>query len=569
MSASSEMPAKLKELLPKSPRHYIRNFYQHPNDPTRKYDFYTNGGPPADDKPVEEEGDFLHYIADDEGPLVPQEWGDINVLLFGRGCLKTWSVTALQGWALDMFPNLEWIVTAPRDDQKDEVVEKFKQRVEESGLADERTKNAVRHQKFRAVAYDRETGERVPAYTHLKARSAWNEGDALRGLHGHGGTIDESQDVDEGTFSTFMEAIDQSVTENDFFPTIFVIGTPKMANTFFHKLWQMSDMKDWDQEATEWVRQSTPNEFMPQKMRNGVPYTTLLEFEGYSVRGWHIDQPNCPLHAQHRIEFKRQTYSKKKFQNEVMAEFYTPENDLLTNGDARQAFDADRRMRTNATGNAEKVVMGVDWGGGDGEDAASTVVTIAELWDDGHIYVDKIDVFRSSMSKADEREQIADYIDQYGVDVTVVDEGFGSANREALQDEYGFDSVYGCMYGNVKNTDEVKWNRFKTKKRFFTCNRTHMIESMVEDFKDGDITIPKQGLSFDTKNSLGATIIDQLTAPYTDRKETASGRNKLKVMSDRNDDIFHSFVYLWLAAKQLSTQRQITGLKTHKREGYE
>jgi hypothetical protein len=566
--ASSDPPDALKKVLPKSPRHYIRNFYQHPNDPTRKYDFYTNGGPPENVDGDEEAGEFLHYIADDDGPLVPQNWGDINVLLFARGCLKTWSVTALQGWALDMFPNLEWIVTAPRDDQKDEVVEKFKQRVEESGLADERVKNAVRHQKFQSVAYDRSTGEKVPAYTHLKSRSAWNEGDALRGLHGHGGTIDESQDVDEGTFSTFMEAIDQAIRENDFFPTIFVIGTPKMANTFFHKLWKMSDMKDWDNDTKEWVAQSTPNEFMPSRLREGVPYTTLLEFEGYSVKGWHVDQPNSPLHKDHRIEFKRETYSEKKFQNEVLAQFYTPENDLIANGDVWNAFDETHRLRKQPTGSQERVVMGVDWGGGEGEGAASTVVSIAEVLPDDSLLFDKIEVFDTDLSKKQERQRIDTYMDQYDVDVCVVDEGYGSANREALQDEYERENVYGCMYGNVKDKDDVKWNRFKSKKRFFTCNRTHMIESMVEDFKDEKMVIPQQGVSFDTSRSLGSMILDQLTAPYTDRKETSGGKKKLKVMSDRNDDIFHSFVYTWLAAEKISSTRSISSIKTHKRKGH-
>ncbi|MFL9708933.1 hypothetical protein, partial [Aeromonas veronii] len=75
------------------------------------------------------------------------------------------------------------------------------------------------------------------SYSELKARSAWGEGDGLRGLHSHIGVIDEFQDVDEGTFSVFLEAIDQQVPGFPYFPTIFVIGTPKMAGSFFNTIW--------------------------------------------------------------------------------------------------------------------------------------------------------------------------------------------------------------------------------------------------------------------------------------------------------------------------------------------
>jgi len=71
----------------------MRNAWQHPNDPTRGYDFYTDEGPPPEDPDErdedEEYGDFLHYLAHEDGPLKPENWGDIVILNFARGCLKT------------------------------------------------------------------------------------------------------------------------------------------------------------------------------------------------------------------------------------------------------------------------------------------------------------------------------------------------------------------------------------------------------------------------------------------------------------------------------------------------
>lgn len=566
------------------PRLYIRNMFNHPNDPTRSYDFYDDTG-----------DEFLYYIVDDDGPLNPHQWGDINVLLFARGCLKTWSCTSIAAWASDVFNSIEGTATAPRDDQRDEVVENFKKRVEESGLVNSRVKDNVGHQKFESEITD-ESGESITTYSSLKSRSAWGEGDALRGLHSQYGIIDESQDVDEGTFSTFMEAIDQSVPEVDYFPSIFVIGTPKMANSFFHKLWKMSDKKSWDSDAKEWVQQGDAEDFLPAEMRErrqeieeelddlrsaDGDYDELIEdleeeldsLEGYSVRGWHIDQYNCPLHKDSRINFKKETYSKQKFQNEVLAEFYSPENDLIVEGDVFSSFN--KNIGFHQADPEAKTVMGVDWGGGDSEGAAQTAITIMDWYDDDSFDVLNIKTLSSEMSDAEEVREIERLLHEYEVDECVVDEGYGDTNRAALQDgemtEYGSypDRVHGCRYGNVKNKDEIKWNRFKSEYRYFTCNRTYVIKEFVNDFKRGKFTLPREDLSFDTRHELGTQLLDQLTAPYSDRVETPNGKKKLRIQSDRNDDIFHSFVYAYLAATRVNIGDMEHRIITTNREGYE
>jgi len=531
----------------------------------------------------------------------PEQWGDINILLFARGSLKTWTTTTIASWGLDMYPSLEGAATAPVDDQRGEVIDRFKQKVEQSGMVDRRVKNNEGHQKFKNTAKDHETGQTYPAYSHLKSRSAWNEGDKLRGIHAHFGIIDESQDVDEGTFSTFLEAIDRSVPQVEYFPTIFVIGTPKMANTFFHRLWRMSDQKTWDAEEGEhgeWIQQQDADEFLPQSLRARKEELNekldeldgrdteeanrlrqeyqdeLDEMEGFSVRGWHIDQYNNPLHDTNSIAFKKETYSKRKFENEVLANFYTPENDLITNDDVFMAFDDDLRERSSRMWGDSTVVLGVDWGGGKGEGAASTVCTIAEQHPEtSELHIRHIDVFDSGLSSKEEREQIDAYMDAYDVDLGVVDEGYGDTDREELQDEYGWNeqnptgAIYGCWYGNVKDKEEVKWNRFENQKRFFTTSKTFVVKKMAEDFKNGEFVLPKEGLAFDTKHSKGTQIVEQLTAPYTDRKETSTGRTKIEVCSDRNDDIFDSFCYAWIAANMLTSNRTVREIGSTDRPG--
>lgn len=573
------MPQELRERVPHEPTLWARNFLRHPEDPTRAYDFYDA-----------EQEEFLHYLVDDSGPMNPENWGNVNVLLFARGCLKTFTCTTLLTWAIDCYPTIECAATAPRDDQRYEVVERFKQKVEQSGLDEKRSKNKLSYQQFKHTITD-ETGNKHTSYAELKSRSAWGEGDALRGIHGHIGVIDESQDVDEGTFSAFAtEAIDRSVPGVNYFPSIFVIGTPKMANTFFNKLWDMADKQSWNEDSTEWEDIGDGQVFLPQPLKerkeelnerideleeldsdNEQLISELEEerdsLEGFTVKGWHLDQPNSPLHGQTEIAFKKETYSKKKYENEVLANFYSPENDLITNDDVWKNFIDERGWQSSRRYDDSTVVLGVDWGGGEGEGAASTVVGVAEVTEDT-IDVLNLDVLDSSLSFSDEVERIDTYMDQYEVDVAVVDEGYGDSERQQLQDKYGHDNLYGCWFGNVKEKEEVKWNRFKNQKRFFTANKTYMVRKFSESFKNGVFSIPKEDLSFGSRRDLGTRIVDELTAPYTDRDETQSGKKKLKVISDRRDDIFDVFVYLWVAANKVQGTRTVREVGSHSMPGH-
>ena len=597
------VPDELRAKLPHDIRLYMRNFWQHPNDPTRKYDFYTDDGP--------EDGEFLHYLADDEGPLVPQNWGDIVVLNFARGCLKTTTATASADWGVSQFPMIEVDITAPRQEQFSEVMDRFKGAVKNSGMEQLRTKNNISHQKFeRQLEND---GNPINVEADVKARSAWGDGDALRGLHGHFGIIDEFQDVDESMFSTFLEAVDQSVPDVPYFPTIFVIGTPKMANSFFHELWQMSDQKTWDDEEMKWVKQDEPDEFLPQGLKDqrrdlrreieeledllgndDVDQDALKaeieskreaanKIQGYNVTGWHIDQYASPLHDDAKIEFKRQKYTEKKFKNEVLAQFYTPENDLLADEHVEDAFDYDDGFTNKRIYEDSEVLVGVDWGGGSGQDASDTVIVVGEKiptdedGDDANGYrivLRDIAFLDPDLNKQDELEEVEQRIRDYEADRIAVDEGYGAKQREDLQNgnniwnDDGYDKVCGIIYGNIKDKDEPKFSESSfDDSSYCTVARTHMIENMVSDFKAGRITIPTDDLT-DGRDGTQQQLIDHLTAPYTDRVETSDGKKKLKVLSDRNDDAFQAFVYMWIAAEKFGSRRTLKKIGGHNRSGY-
>lgn len=603
MAVHKNIPEELRQRLPHDIRLYMRNFWQHPNDPTRDYDFYDDTGE-----------EFLAYLAHEDGPLVPGNWGDIVVLLYARGCLKTTTATAAGEWAVSEYPNVEVDVTAPTQDQFSEVIDRFKEHMKQSGLTKIRTKNNISHQKFERKL-EKDNGDPVHVEADIKARTAYGDGDSLRGLHGHMGIIDEFQDVDEGMFSTFLEAVDQSVPQVGYFPTIVVIGTPKMAGSFFHELWKMSDQKSWDDEKQDWVSQSDGQEFIPKELEERREELTeeigefkeilddddldnpegmsdeqltqriqqLVEardsIEGYTVTGWHIDQYASPLHDDAKIEFKRQKYTKKKFKNEVLAEFYTPENDLLSDRHVDERLIADKGFKSKREFDDSTVVMGVDWGGGSGEDASDTAIVVGEKidYEDDHtIVVRNIEFLDPDLNKQDELERVEEMIRDYEVDRVAVDEGYGAKQREDLQDgnsiwnEEGWDQVCGVIYGNIKDKEDPKFSNkdggFR-ESAFCTVARTHMIEGMVDDFKGGNIEIPAADLSFD-RDGDGTKLKDQLTAPYTDRVETSDGKKKLKVLSDRNDDAAHAFTYMWIAAHKFGSSRTLKKIATNQRRGY-
>lgn len=598
------MPDELRARLPHDIRLYMKNFWRHPNDPSRRYDFYTDDGPPEEGKSEDETGEYLSYLTHDEGPLVPENWGDIVILNFARGCLKTTTATAAADWGVSQFPMIEIDITAPRQEQFSEVMDRFKEAAKNSGIEQLRTKNNISHQKFeRQLEND---GDPVHVSADVKARSAWGEGDALRGLHGHLGIIDEFQDVDEAMFSTFLEAVDQSVPKVPYFPTIFVIGTPKMGNSFFHQLWKMSDRKDWDADAEEWVAEDTADEFLPQELkdrrrklrREADELRELLgndevdqdalkaeieskedaadRIEGYTVTGWHIDQYASPLHDDAKIEFKRQKYTEKKFKNEVLAQFYTPENDLLSDDHVKDAFDRDHGWTNKRQyGDDEStVVMGVDWGGGSAEGASDTVIIVGEKVhhdDEPKIIIRNLKFLDPDLNKQDELEEVEQMIRDYEVDRIAVDEGYGAKQREDLQNgnnlwnDDGYDNVCGIIYGNIKDKDKPKFaeNNF-TDSAYCTVARTHMIENMVSYFKDGKIEIPAADLT-DGREGTEQQLIDHLTAPYTDRKETSGGKKKLKVMADRNDDAFQALTYAYIAASKFGSQRTLRKIGAHDR----
>lgn len=536
-SQLSEASPKEVAALKSDPRKYIASCWRHPNDQGRRYDFQTTDGETK-----------LHYMLDDDGPLNPRSWGGVNILLMARGLLKTTTLQAITNWALQFFgpEGFEGYMAAPRDDQTTEFVGKLKEKLSWSGVDQYREKNALSHQKFKYELDGR------TSYAHFKADSGWGAGDAMRGPHSHLGIYDEFQDATAKSFNAgFYEVIDQSIAGVPYFPTMFLMGTPKMEGSFYEEMWERSDQREWHPDEGEhgaWVTTDDPSVY-------GEGDDTM------EVHGWRIDQQRAPLHSDAQIAAKRDMKSEQEFANEVMAQFYSPEDHLLSERHVDAIVDPTEGFVTSPRQSENWVTLGVDWGGGSDRKAADTVVVVQEhiQYDDGtsETVVDQLDFLDETLSKNEEFEHLEKRIIQFDPDRVVVDEGYGAKRREDLQkgngtmDDDGYDRVVGCRFGNITTTDKVKWKDSEAQK-LFTADKSHVGKAFVDYVKAERMVIPSSQIdtgAHGRDEAVGTKLYRQLTAPFEEKRETKSGRKKSSITSKShdNDDAFDAMIYAWIA----------------------
>jgi hypothetical protein len=554
MSAAERQRYKRRQMQA-DPRMFLRYQWSHPNEPSRGYDFKTN------------DGETLKYLVDERGPFNPTEWGNINILLMARGCLKSTSMIGISQWVVDTYPQAEVFLTAPRQSQVAEFMGKFRDLLVDTSLEGRIAKDRQSHQKFENHVQT-DDGDTTTSFSHVKAQSSWESDESMRGPHSHLGIIDEFQDVDENALTMMLEVIDQKINGAPQFPALFLIGTPKLKNTFFHQQWQNSNQRTWDGDDKEWIDESAVGEYAPPG----------FEGDAFTVKSWKIDQYNCPLHDPAAIAFKKEAYTDKKFENEVLANFYSPEDDLLSEHHIRDAFDGSQGFRNSRQlgPSGSTVVVTADWGGGSGEDASDTVFTAGEVMDVGDGPRDwECTLLRTKFIDHDvtgnqELDELRTWISRYNPDHVLVDEGHAGPRRETLQDEYG-DLVHGVYFGNTRPAEDVRWNEDEQDRRCFaTVNKSYVAETFVDTFKDGKFVIPTKSIDEQATDRHGwaYNFISQMTAPYKDYATSRNGTKSLKVMSDRNDDAFDTFVLLWCGIEHIHGGPQLAQLGMNSMAGY-
>lgn len=573
-----DVSREVRETLRSDPKLWVRNALRHPVDPSRPYDFKTEDGETS-----------LDHLLSDKSWLNPDEWADINVLLLARGELKSTSTGWIQTWAHDAYPQLHSYYIAPSKDQVIDFYGPIRETyVEQAKMDGRRNTNNKTTQVFKTYRED-EDGDINPILGRMQTDSGYSE-KSVRGKHSQLGITDETQDLSERVFNVFLPAIDMGLPNADWAPTVFCIGTPKETGSFYHDLWERSDKRTWDAEKGEWIIQEDvdPYELSAEDVAD-LPGNVELDddSEAYTVHGWHVDWINSPLHSTADIARAKEQMGDMEFANEVLAKFFDPEDNLLSDGDVKACFSKTERFRESPRDRDNTVAVVADWGGGADQNASDTVfLAIEEIeYPDGTAeYL----VLNVEFLEPDQRnrEQIRNYerwLKQYDADVGLVDYGFGEQAMESLQhgddtiepDGY-MDTVSAVHYGNVKDKTDIKWVEDEQNNNlFFTCDKSRSATRMVESVRDQQWVLPRAtgettGLSLNNSGDGGVKLLEQLTAPYKTLTETRKGKKRVDIETPGNhrDDAFDVFTFGWLALNEVSgSDEAVTNFSARSRSG--
>ena len=427
---------------------------------------------------------------------------------------------------LSRHPHSTAIYTAPRADQ----VSRFSRDRIRKAIKDS---PSLRHNL--QVAREEEGKEaitRIPFANEslLYLVSAWGDFGAIRNIPGDFAAIDEMQDVQSEALPVIMESMSHSPHRR-----VVLVGTASEQGSEFSRLWDRSDMKEWNREAKAWV---------PSKPEN----------KAYS--GYHISQEIAPwilsLPPEHpnSIDAKRPpAYSDRRFLNEVLGLFYAgAAKPLLTEDMLRcRAFQLSMWARLDPP---FRSYMGVDWGGGVGSHSVVWIMAQDE-WNRWRLLYAYRFIERDLMRQVD---VVSNLISLFNVRQCVADLGYGAVQVAELQKRHA-GTVLGCSYVQRPEKPLERKDRQEFGERIVQfhvlADRSTYIEKAISFIK----FMGKEGKPFPLLQLPWADpskiewIIDQFTCIEREKAELQSGRQYFRYVHPEGteDDAFHSFVYALIA----------------------
>ena len=436
-------------------------------------------------------------------PFNKNDKSQIIVLKCSRKVEKTETICNLLMYGLLNIPYFNAVYTAPRQPQVTRFMEErlngaLMSSINGGCLLKMRNKAAVSHQTFDVGA---------STYNHLYAHSAWGDAHGLLGIECDLVCVDEYQDVGGDVLPMLTEMM--ALSE---YKWAIVSGTAREQGSSFWKLWEQSNKQEWNAETGEWIPQN----------------------EDASIIGYHITQLMHPEISAEDIQLKRETYSARRFANEVLGDFWAGETKPVTVDMLLPLLDRELSLRKFVSP-PEETFMGVDWG------ATSTYIIIDK---------DKtiLDAGRIDTRKSDEVEVIKELMLRYNVVQCVADTGYGARQIKELQSEFG-DRVKQCYYSSRPMTPYEYKKRDNNRNPIHMCvvDRTTYIEKTIEEIYDKAITIPfkdSEGLSW---------MLDEFCAINSSREEDESNtrpthtQRNTKYGRDDDDHAFHALLYGLLA----------------------
>lgn len=299
----------------------------------------------------------------------------------------------------------------------------------------------------------------------LYIEGASQEGDRLRNISLDFIMYDEIQDWTQEARDVVQEANSHSRLGPPGFGMEVMLGTPKDKKDDYYDLWKESDQRYYHLKCIYCGHffPITLNNFETGFMvrcrdREGkgclelqdkrkaikggkwIPSKTV----GFNRRGYHVDQLLIPTITREAIDKKREDKSPRAFANEVMGQFYSGMSEALSYKEVVQVTSKqpDSKNWSMPPYVTDKFTwMGIDWGARvAGEDDAGrggyTVVTILSRHDNEKWKLEF--AHRMETDNIDKQiEIINDYIRKYHVQYICADIGFGHAQVQRLQQQWG------------------------------------------------------------------------------------------------------------------------------------
>lgn len=359
--------------------------------------------------------------------------------------------------------------------------------------------------------------------------SAWGDFSAIRNIPADFTAVDEGQDVQAEALPVIEESMSHSKFNRE-----LIIGTASDEGSQFCRVWQQSDMKEWDKDAKAWIQQKPENR---------------------SYSGYHIGQEMAswlqalpPTHP-NSLAYKRIHYSERRFLNEVLGKFYRGLAKPLLFEDLLACRDFQFALLDHLDPPYVSYA-GIDWGGGQ---HAFTVVWIMAKDDKDRwrlIYVRKFDE-RDPMKQV---QIISNLIPLFNVKQAVADIGYGAVQVSELQKKFA-DRVLGCQYTRRPEIPLERRTSDEYGKRvaqmILLADRSFWIETAIELIKHKDPTgAVNPMLVLPWKEPLDVEwVIDHFTCIEMEEQESVSGKKYHHYTHPEGepDDALHGFIYALIA----------------------
>jgi phage terminase large subunit GpA len=363
----------------------------------------------------------------------------------------------------------------------------------------------------------------------LRIDSTGLTGDRLRGGSADVIMYDEVQDISGEAIGTTVEMLKQAKYGRSPGGVQVYFGTPKRKGSDFWKMWMISSQQYYHlgcgkckqlfpfytPESNEWEK-IWLREFIVkcphcghEQDKNAAAergkWVATRDLNDPDVRfvGFHINQCYMPNIKREDIELEKPgihpTNTERKFQNEVMGEFYQGDASPITTEEIiAKCGDRERGMRARIKQNDEQLVLlGIDYGArNDREQLANpdrarqgqsyTTAVVMSVKGPNLFSIDLAIKFPKNDPEA-KKGLIDTIMRQYSVNLAVADIGFSNDFSYTMHTIYGDKYLVSRSAGKI--TDKVKLNEHAYPKEI-QFEHDHYISEIYELLKKGQFKFP-------------------------------------------------------------------------------